>query len=340
MKQIKLSNLLATQDKEVSDFLSTTNIGKKIKNVLLEIDNNEEQGLAHYNQIMEETKKLYPNYYEEISGKVDELFYSYMKFIAVKNFRRSFCDGYEVQRIAKEEFEIVTTKSPIDMFIEEEDAVDKMTHNMAKKEKNNTTEQIRAKEMVIKRLIQLNKDFLRVDRIEDINLTICINEDNIDFLDRYSIKSRDGGFYVADCSKDMLESKCKKRIYKNILEKFDDEKISKIIEGYKKTEYYKEDSDWFDSSPYELKKSALLWFAKETYNDLSQDVKDRMISQTINEVGYVHVKIENNSYVVKRGDEIKRYPIDTMIDKLGDAPFNALYNSSISEQKDNGKNIK
>jgi hypothetical protein len=138
----------------------------------------------------------------------------------------------------------------------------------------------------------------------------------------------------------MLESKCKKRIYKNILEKFDDEKISKIIEGYKKTEYYKEDSDWFDSSPYELKKSALLWFAKETYNDLSQDVKDRMISQTINEVGYVHVKIENNSYVVKRGDEIKRYPIDTMIDKLGDAPFNALYNSSISEQKDNGKNIK
>ena len=84
----------------------------------------------------------------------------------------------------------------------------------------------------------------------------------------------------------------------------------------------------------------MLWFTKETYNDLSQDVKDRMISQTINEVGFVHVKIENNSYVVKRGDEIKRYPIDTMIDKFGDAPFNALYNSSISEQKDNGKNSK
>lgn len=236
---------------------------------------------------------LFPDLYEKICKKIDEMFYAYMKSYAINNYSR----GYAVQTIPRNAFELVVTETPLDMSIDEE-YNEKRKINI--KPKEDLIRQIIQREEIIKKIIKENKNFNRVDRIEDIDLTICIDEGNIDFLGRYFIKSSNGGFFVADCLKTRLEFENRIRLRDYLLENSKEEEISNIIENYKQTDEYKEcieeDANYFKNPKTNIKEIAVTWFAKKEYENLSSDTKARMIVESMKKIGFSYIKIVDGHY--------------------------------------------
>lgn len=335
--KITFSTCLSNMDYSDKLILIQTILGEKIKKVFEELDSNPEIGLIHYNELMDETKANYPEEYIQICKFIDKAFYIYMETFAIKNYKTNVnADGYETTKIPPNVIELIITETPLDMYIDEE-FIEKPKLMPAPK-KENIFEKIKKKELFISNLVKRGKDFTRIDRIDELDMNICIGDNGIDFFDRYYVKSLNGGFFVADCSKYTLESKSKKLIFDRLMGITDEEEIKKIIEDYKQSEdyqyYIEANPKYFNLPTHDIKKYAYKWLSGKKYNELSDDNKASMIVESMRELGYSHVKITKDGYEVTRGKETKLYTPKTIIDKTNDAPLNSLYESmqkSISE---------
>ncbi len=332
------SCLIQMNHNEVSNFYETI-LGKKIKKVFEELDSNPETGLIHYNELMEEVKTNYPEEYTLICKFIDKTFYSYMEACAISNYRSAYADGYEIDKIAPNEFELIITETPIDMVIDEEYSEKQDIRPKPKEEY--IFEKIKNKEKFISGLIERNTDFTRIDRIDELDMNICIDDNGISFLNKYYIKSLSGGFFVADCSKSMLESNNRKIIFNRLMDITDEEEINKIIEDYKQSEDYKDyiesDPKYFSRPTHDIKKYACKSLAATKYSELSDDNKASMIVESMRSMGYSHVKITKDGYEVTRNKETKVYFPKVIIDKTKDAPLNPLYESILKSKSETYK---